>query len=590
MARVAESGRRLARRPGRSARRLKRWAQSRSLLARAIAASLLLTVLVAGTFVLMLVAVSNLRGSTNAQAQSRAITGATLGLEQTVDELEVSLRAFIVSGDDRFLDSWSQSRQHLPAAIGGLEQLLSNQPHQSRQAAQLSGLIRSYVDDYGSPLITIFHVQASAARAPVATNEGVFRINAIRMQFDRLLASEAALASADTATASRMAVHAVEIGVAALAGAGALLALYGVFLARGIAAPVRTVVTGASRVAAGDLSIRLPEHGAAEIHALTSAFNAMARSLEQGKRALEVQNEELRQSERLKSQLVSIVSHELRNPLTSILGYTRLLLRRDFEKAEVTRYLEIIQQQGARLASLLDTFLDSESVAAGRVEIDLQPLDLRPMLVDEAKLIADKVVSHTIEVAIAPAELPVRGDRDRLAQVFANLLGNAVKYSPDGGRVEVGGEIDGTIVRVHVRDEGIGVPEEHQGQIFTKFFRGAARESGIAGTGLGLAVSREIIEAHGGRISFTSRAGVGSHFWFELPIDRTVARPDAEADAPAHDAAAQRVSQFEQPLPSLERAATLAEVRLLHQTDPPTPGGATKSRSRRPRSTGTRSP
>ena len=239
----------------------------------------------------------------------------------------------------------------------------------------------------------------------------------------------------------------------------------------------------------------MPERGAAEILALTGAFNDMARSLEQGKRVLEVQNEELRQSERMKSQLVSIVSHELRNPLTSILGYTSLLLNREVDSDRARHYLEIIQQQGNRLASLIDHFLDSESVETGQVEIDLQPLDLRPLLVAEATLVADKSGKHTIEVAVGPETLPVKGDRERLAQVVANLLGNAVKYSPGGGVVSVEGEVADGMARVHVRDDGIGVPDEHQSRIFTKFFRGSARESGIAGTGLGLAVSREIIEA-----------------------------------------------------------------------------------------------
>ena len=115
--------------------------------------------------------------------------------------------------------------------------------------------------------------------------------------------------------------------------------------------------------------------------------------------------------------------------------------------------------------------------------------------------------------------LPMRGDSSRMAQVVANLLSNAIKYSPQGGLVEVAGERAAGDVRIRVRDHGLGIPEEEQPLIFTKFFRGAAAASGITGTGLGLAISREIVEAHGGGIGFTSTPGTGSTFWIELPAD-----------------------------------------------------------------------
>jgi signal transduction histidine kinase len=510
------------------------WLLSRSLLVRATTASVLLAVLVGAAFALMLLVVSHLQRSIDTQAQSRDETNATLELEQVADQLESSLRAYVISGDSRFLTSFGQARSYLPVAVWNVNRLLVGQRGELGQARGAASQIRAYVAEYALPLIRIFKLRPGVARGPVATGEGLYWTDGIRTQLSRLLASESALALADVASAKHEAGRAVRIAIAAVAAAVALLLLYGLFILRGVARPVRTVATAATSVAGGDLSTRLPEHGAAaEIHALTSAFNTMARALERGKRELETQNEALRQSERLKSQLVSIVSHELRNPLTSILGYTSLLLRRDFAPEQAKAYLEIIHQQGNRLTSLIDHFLDGENIEKGRVEIDLKPFDLKPLLLAETKLVADKVTDHRLDVRIEAETLPVSGDRDRLAQVFANLLENAVKYSPEGGVVEVGARIVDGVVRVHVRDEGIGVANEHQSKIFTRFFRGSASESGIAGTGLGLAVSREIIEAHGGRITFTSVPGAGSCFWFDLPLESVRTEPGSLVGAAA---------------------------------------------------------
>jgi signal transduction histidine kinase len=511
--------------PGASSRgtlrdRLRELKDSVPLLRRVIAGSALLAFLVAGTFVVLLFAMSQLGSSTNEQARSKEVTTATLGLERVVNQLEVSLRAFVVSGDPRFLVSWQQARGELSPAMVAVEKLVADQPEQSAEVQQLNRQIRDYVSEYGLPLIGITRQNPKAARASVVTNEGLTRVNAIHGSLAGLLASEDRLASGRVSAAKHDAGRAVRIGLVALVAMGALLFLFGIFLTRAIARPVRTVVEGASRVASGDLSTRLPVTGAAELQELTKSFNAMARSLDHGKRELEAQNEELRQSERLKSELVSIVSHELRTPLASILGYASLLLRRDFEEKEVKHYAGIIHSQGTRLSALIEDFLDVERVEAGRIELKDEPLDLKPLLLEEAQLIADETPKHRIAVEVGENALPVRGDRDRLAQVYGNLLSNAVKYSPDGGLVEVVGEVDGSAVRVHVRDDGIGIPDEHQRRIFTKFFRGEARESGIAGTGLGLAVAREIVEAHGGRIGFRSQAGGGSAFWFELPLAR----------------------------------------------------------------------
>ena len=503
----------------RARRRLGGLRNALTLSAQVSAASMVLAVIVTAMFALLLIAMSDLQSSTNAQARSRDVTTATLGVERVVNELELNLRAFIISKNQHFLVTWQQARAALTPAISQVSKLVTGQPTALADLDQLATLVRAYITEYGVPVIAIARLDVKAARQGVVTQEGLTRINVIRASLARLLANEDELASTRAASAKREASRAIDFGIGAFVAMGALLVMFGLFVTRSIARPVRTVAAGATRAAGGDLSTRLPEQGPAEVRQLTSAFNTMARSLEHGKRELEGQNEQLRQSERLKSELVAIVSHEVRTPLASILGYSSLLLRRDFNEEDTRRYLEIIQAQGNRLGSLIDEFLDVDRVEAGRLVLKDDPIDLKVVLLEEARLVESEAANHRVVVVVEADVLPIRGDRDRLAQVYGNLLTNAVKYSPDGGLVEVTGDLVGDTVRVHVRDQGIGIPHEHQARIFTKFFRGVARERGFVGTGLGLAVSREVVEAHGGRIGFTTAPGTGSTFWFELPRD-----------------------------------------------------------------------
>jgi len=489
-----------------------------SLARRMLVASVILAILVAGAFAALIFAVSTLRDANEREARSKDVTEATLQLEKLVVDMETGLRGFTLTGDRRVLQPYTAARADLSRSQRVFLERASLEAGQLRRATQITRLISVYVRDYAAPVIELAREIPAAARSAPVTLEGKKHTDEIRRRFDRFIVEENELARWAASNAASRSDRALAVGAVGVAASTLLIVLFGVLLGRSIGRPVRALASGASRLAGGELSHRLPTEGPGELGELTRSFNSMAEEVERGHGELELQNAKLRESERLKSELITIVSHELRTPLASVLGFTSLLLQRDFDPQARRHYLGIVDAQARRLATLLEDFLDVQRIEDGRLELAQELVDMASLLGEQVELYRAQSPKHRLRLELPKRPLPVRGDANRLAQVVGNLLSNAIKYSPEGGVVVLAGAAEDDAVRVSIRDEGLGIASDQQSRIFTKFFRGEAGASGIGGTGLGLAVSREIVEAHGGRIGFSSKAGSGSTFWLELPV------------------------------------------------------------------------
>jgi len=230
---------------------------------------------------------------------------------------------------------------------------------------------------------------------------------------------------------------------------------------------------------------------------------------------------ELRKLERVRQDFVANVSHELRTPISSIKGYSETLLEGALEdKDNVREFISIIYQDSNRLANLIDDLLDLSKIESGKMKMAFAPLDLKPILkrcfgVLE-KSIKDKNLSLSINI---PDSIPkVIADDKRLAQVFLNLLDNAVKYTGDGGSIKVEVSESGSLVQIDITDTGMGIPEKDISRIFERFYRvDKARSRELGGTGLGLSIVKHIVLSHGGQVWVKSEPGLGSTFSFTIP-------------------------------------------------------------------------
>ncbi len=376
-----------------------------------------------------------------------------------------------------------------------------------------------------------------------------------------------------------------------------------IFLARLIVNPIQQLVQATERVASGDLDRQVEISTNDEIGWLGVSFNRMTEDLkryrdeiseysrtlkhkvEERTKALRVTNEELHKTNRqleavskLKSEFLANMSHELRTPLNAIIGFSEILSDQTFGELNVKQlsYAQNVVSSGKHLLQLINEILDLAKVESGKMSLQLETFPIAGAVAEIVNLARGLAAKKeiTIRESLSPKLFNMTADRKKLKQIFYNLLSNAIKFTPDGGLIEISADAIGdfeppeneqTLLRRNiqfcVRDNGIGISEENRERIFLEFQQvdgSYARQ--FEGTGLGLALTRKLVELHGGSIWVESVVDEGSSFYFTLPLKEGDLEESEEIPAMAAAAGTRA--------PAVEKADEARDVVLVVEDDP----------------------
>jgi signal transduction histidine kinase len=283
--------------------------------------------------------------------------------------------------------------------------------------------------------------------------------------------------------------------------------------------PLFAVRDAIGRYTRGEPTVALSGSGPAELRAMVRTFNEMVDTLERQRRG--------------QLGFLGGVVHDLRNPLTALrAGVATLRPDRPLpEEARLRKVVAMVDRQLARLDRMTGDLLETTRVVAGQLVLQLEDRDLRELVDDAVALFQPVSKDHRLAASLPGQPVPVRCDPTRIEQVLGNLLSNAIKYSPAGGQIQVSLTVRGGLAELLVSDQGVGLDASELTKIFDPFQR-LGRPEAIPGTGLGLAVVKRIVEAHGGEVGVRSARGRGTTFWVQLPA----ASPPSWSRTPAAQA------------------------------------------------------
>ena len=381
---------------------------------------------------------------------------------------------------------------------------------------------------FGARLTEIDNLQAGANPAPKVVSVAKAGANWMESTLAKLTARATARANALVAADHSSFSNSRNLLLEVAGGSLAVALTLSLLLSWLVVAPLRRTESRLDQIAAGEFAGRLEVVNRDELGRLAARVNSMSdelgglyQDLDTANKALEVANRELEMASRNKSDFLANMSHELRTPLNAVIGFSEVLHEQMFGELNERQlaYVEDIHAAGKHQLSLINDVLDLAKIEAGKLELELSEVDVPNVLRGAVSMHSERASRGGIELALStePDEIVVMADARRVRQVVFNLLSNAVKFTPAQGRVEISAHVKDGHVEVAVADTGHGIPPDELETIFQEFEQ-TAEGKVTEGTGLGLPLSRKLVELHGGRLWVESDVGRGSTFRFTLPV------------------------------------------------------------------------